>query len=594
MTQGQNSRQSLGKDLVVVSRLLLSHGGGQAGWAMFLLASSALAEGASLLLLGPLLTLAQGQGQVFPVLIPAPWTEEGGIIAQFGLTEALACLCLMIVIHSLMARARSVVLSSMLGSVVNKVRLSLFDAISRARWAYVSRQRTADLTHLMTADVERIQSAAFSLLLLLQALVAIVVYTAVSWLVSPSMTLFAAVSGAAILLLMQPVRRLAASYGSRLTERRRQQQRIVSEFLSGMRVAKSFNAEHSYVTQLSVELSSSQQDLTRFVRASATGTALLQVVNVVILAVFVFGAVKWFALPVTELVVLILVYMRISPRFTAVQAAMHELLVHAPVLRAVAQMQADCRQNAEETLGEAGGPDFDHEIALDKVTYRYGGDQGGVSQVSMTVPARSVTALVGGSGAGKSTIADLVMGLIAPEAGVVMIDGVPLNDGTRRGWRDSVAYVPQDTFLLNDTIEANLRIARPQATQAELRDALRAASAEDLVDRLPEGLLTVVGERGSRLSGGERQRIALSRAILRRPRLLILDEATSSLDPENRALIIQSIRGLRHDMALLLITHDPAMLEVADSVVTLDGGVVVETSPIRLQTAARSRRNGSL
>jgi ATP-binding cassette subfamily C protein len=589
--RGHSARSSLGADLALVSRLLLSLGRGRTGWAVFLLASSAVAEGASLLLLAPLLTLAQGEVQLFPVSLPAPWSAEGLMTIQFGLPEALACLCVMVITHSLLGRTRSIVLSSLLGAVVNQVRLSLFDAISRARWSYVSRQRTTDLTHLMTADVDRIQSAAFSFLMLLQALVAIVVYTAVSWLISPAMTLFAAICGGAILLLMHPVRRLAASYGSRLTERRKQQHRIVSEFLSGMKVAKSYNAEQSYVADLSGELSSSQQDLTRFAQASATGTALLQIANVVILAVFVFGAVKWFALPMTELVVLILVYMRVSPRFTAIQAAMHEMLVNAPALQAVEQMRADCLQNIEEAAGAADGLVFEDAITLDKVTYRYGVDQGGVSGVSLTAPARSVTALVGGSGAGKSTIADLVMGLIAPEAGAVLIDGAPLDDRSRRRWRDSVAYVPQDTFLLNDTIAANLRLARPQATQAELQDALRAASADGLVNSLPDGLLTIVGERGGRLSGGERQRIALARAILRRPRLLILDEATSSLDAENRALIMQSIRGLREEMAVLLITHDPIMLKVADSIVTLEGGTVVETSPASPRFPERSRRS---
>ncbi|MEQ1607673.1 MAG: ABC transporter ATP-binding protein [Hyphomonadaceae bacterium] len=591
MTKVREPRKLLGSDLAMVSRLLLSHGRRRIGWTMLLLIASAVAEGASLLLLAPLLHLAQGQAQFLPLSIPFPWAANGALTLRIGLSEALACLCAMVVTQSLLGRARSVVMSSLLGAVVNNVRLSLFDAISRTRWSYVSRQRTADLAHLMTADVDRIQSVTFSFLMLLQSLLAIVIYTAVSSLISPAMTLFAAVCGAAILLLMQPVRRLATTYGSRLTERRRQQHRIVSEFLSGMKVAKSFNAEKSYVAELSGELSSSQRDLTRFVRASATGTALLQVGNVVILAVFVFGAVKWFALPMTELVVLILVYMRVSPRFTAIQASMHELLVNAPALRAVEQMRADCLQNVEEAPAASGGLAFEDAITLDMVTYRYGSDQGGVSDVSLTAPARSVTALVGGSGAGKSTVADLVMGLIAPEAGRILIDGVALDDGNRRRWRDSVAYVPQDTFLLNDTIEANLRIARPQATQADLADALRAAGAEGLVDKLPEGILTVVGERGGRMSGGERQRIALARAILRKPRVLILDEATSSLDAENRALIMQSIRGLRDGMAVLLITHDPAMLEIADSIVTLEGGAVVETSQARLRIAERSRRN---
>lgn len=590
MTQpGKNSRSALITSLKLTGRLLLSHGKTRAALAIGLLIGGAIMEGLSLLLLAPLLFLAQSQGESFALVLPLPWQTGESLHFQFGLGEALACLCLLIITQGLFGRARSIVLSQLLGASVNKVRGSLFEAIGQSQWQFVSQHRTSDLTHLLTADIDRIQLAAFSFLNLLQALIAIAVYTLVSALLSWEMTAFAAVCGIAILILMQPVRQLAARYGVLLTDRRKQQHRIVSEFLAGMKVAKSFNAERRYINDLTQALEASQSDLTRFVRASSTGSLLMQVANVIVLAVFVFAAVVWFGLPVTALVVLILVYMRMSPRFTSIQASVQELLVNAPALRAVEEMRTACQRHIDPQ-SNATPPAFRQEIRLESVSYRHCDGRGGVDGVSLTIPARSITALIGESGAGKSTLADLIMGLIAPQAGVILVDGEPLDDSNRSAWRNTVAYVPQETFLLNDTIEANLRIAKPAASHTELCDALRAANALRLVEGLPEGILTVVGERGNRLSGGERQRIALARAILRRPVLLVLDEATNALDADNRSMILQSIRSLRQDMAVLMIAHDSAVLDIADEIITLSSGRLVDGKSLQSPAETRSGR----
>ncbi|TIS53366.1 MAG: ABC transporter ATP-binding protein, partial [Mesorhizobium sp.] len=157
-------------------------------------------------------------------------------------------------------------------------------------------------------------------------------------------------------------------------------------------------------------------------------------------------------------------------------------------------------------------------------------------------------------------------------------------------WRDQVAYVPQDVFLLHDTIAANLRLAAPQSGDEELWAALRKAHAADFVERLDRRLETVVGDRGVRLSGGERQRIALARALLRKPSLLILDEATSALDWQNQSLIAQSIEELRGQMTILTIAHRPSMIAFADWVVAIESGRIVEVGQYqRLKARSGSR-----
>jgi ATP-binding cassette subfamily C protein len=183
-------------------------------------------------------------------------------------------------------------------------------------------------------------------------------------------------------------------------------------------------------------------------------------------------------------------------------------------------------------------------------------------------------AIVGASGVGKTTLVDLMIGLLAPETGRVAVDGTALAENGA-AWRETIGYVPQEPFLFHDTIRANLAWARPEASAADLNRALALARAEFVHD-LPNGLDTVVGDRGVRLSGGERQRIALARALLREPSLLILDEATSSIDLENERRILEAIGGLHGTVTIVLIAHRLATVADVDAIHLLDAGRIME------------------
>jgi ATP-binding cassette, subfamily C, bacterial len=205
-----------------------------------------------------------------------------------------------------------------------------------------------------------------------------------------------------------------------------------------------------------------------------------------------------------------------------------------------------------------------------------------VRDLDLSVAVGEVVALVGPSGAGKSTIADLMTGLLAPDSGRITVDGVALDEAHARAWREQIGYVSQDTYLFHDSVRANLQWARPGASETELRQALALAAAEHFVDALPAGLDTVIGDRGASISHGERQRIALARALLRHPRLLILDEATNSLDAHNEQRILDAIERLRGDLTIadltiVIIAHRIAAVRRADRIYVVEGGTIVES-----------------
>ncbi len=191
---------------------------------------------------------------------------------------------------------------------------------------------------------------------------------------------------------------------------------------------------------------------------------------------------------------------------------------------------------------------------------------------SLTIPAREVTALVGMSGAGKTSVADLVLGLVRPSRGEVWIDDLPLAEADLRAWREQVGYVPQDIALFRESVGANVSLGDPAITPSDVEAALGAAGALDFVRALPRGIDTELGERGAGLSGGQRQRLAVARALVRNPALLVLDEATTALDPESEAAICESVRGLRGRVTVLVISHQTALVDLADRVYRIEGG----------------------
>jgi ATP-binding cassette subfamily C protein len=214
---------------------------------------------------------------------------------------------------------------------------------------------------------------------------------------------------------------------------------------------------------------------------------------------------------------------------------------------------------------------LERSIVVDSVSLAYA-EKDVLRNVSLEIPAGRITVLVGPSGAGKTSIVDLVTGLVRPRDGAVRIDDLPLEAADLEGWRRCIGYVPQETLLLHESVRVNITLGDQAYGDRDVEDALRAAGAWDFVSALPEGIDTPVGERGTRLSGGQRQRIAIARALVHRPQLLILDEATANLDPDSAAAITATMRKLRGSVTVLAVSHQHALLEAADVVYRIEGG----------------------
>lgn len=284
------------------------------------------------------------------------------------------------------------------------------------------------------------------------------------------------------------------------------------------------------------------------------------------------------------MILVILIFSRLWPKFSSIQSSIEQIVTMFPALNHLLKVQKECRKEKEWDFSQmeelSSKPSFHLESAIEckNVSYRYkqAQDNWALSNINIAFPKNKTTAIVGPSGAGKTTLVDIVMGLLQPEEGKVFVNGEPLTEKTVLGYRSTISYVAQEPFLFHSSIRENLQMVAPHANESDLWNALTFAAADEFVRRMPQGLDTIIGDRGIRLSGGERQRLILARAILRKPTILVLDEATSALDSENERKIQQAIDRLKGTMTIIVIAHRLSTIRNADQVVVLEGGRVIQ------------------
>jgi len=557
--------------------------------SLVLMGLVALTEGAGLLLLLPLLALAG-------VTTGAP--EASGIWARIApfvphsLGGALLVYVAIVAARSALEFAESVASVRVQVEVTRKLRERLYRALVRARWDTIAPLRGARLAHVLTAELERVSLTTNQLLSgSLQLLIA-VVYAVAAVALSPALALIAATGALLLLLPARRQQREARRAGDRLTTLGADLFAGATEEVATLKVAKSAGIAERMADRFSERARTLGHALLEAHRRYRASGALLTAGAAAALAVVVFVAVSRLHLAPANLLLLLLVCGRLVPRIASVQSS---FLLTARALPAAEAVQAllDELEGAAESPERAPSAQLavTKGIELRNVTYRYpGADAPALRDVTLSIPAGRVTALVGSSGAGKSTLADLLLLLLTPERGELVVDGVSLAADRRDEWRASVGYVPQETHLFHDTIRENVRWVAPGASDADVLDSLRMAGASALLARLPNGLDSRIGDRGTLLSGGERQRLALARALLRRPRLLVLDEATSALDPESERSIRQTIASLTPAVTVLTITHRLTTARQADHVVVLDHGAVVAEGPWETLLAGENSR----
>ena len=463
--------------------------------------------------------------------------------------------------------------------IVNDLRCRLYEHISRLPVAFFDKKRVGAITSRILTDLEGVRNlvgpgVVNSAGVLFTAVVAL---ASLAWMSVPASIL--ALASVTLIVLQtrarlsrtKPLLRERSSMTAQLSAR-------LTESLSGIRIVKAYGAESSETRVFAENLSRIVTQGRRMAKITATANLVLSGLSgLMFLALMCFCSIQIVHghLSVGELVTIMVFYgMLVGPASQLVGTGaqlMEALVAFERAQEILDEPVEDASGKRTAVLGQLEG-----SILFENMIFAYGDGPPVLQGLSFSAAPGSITALVGASGAGKSTIMHLIAAFYRCNSGRILVDGVNLDEATLSSYRRQVGIVSQQTFLFHGSVRENIAFARPAATLSEIREVCRLANVDEFVRHLPEGLETEIGERGVRLSGGQCQRIAIARALLANPRILVLDEATSNLDSESEAVVQDGLARLMAGRTTFVCAHRLSTVRTADQILVIENGRIVE------------------
>ena len=454
--------------------------------------------------------------------------------------------------------------------VSTDLRLQMLRVVLRSKWEYFLHQPVGKLTNALASEAHRASASFLNGATALTFLIQAFIYGGIAFALSWRASLVAIVAGTIVIGLSHFLVRITRRAGKRQTRLMASLMSNLTDTLQSVKPLKAMAREHLADKVLARDTNRLNKALRRQVLSLALLDSAQELMFTGFICLGVYVAMEKYTMDLPTVMVLVVTLGRAFSFFGKVQKQYQKLAQGESAYWALmgAINEADA---AEEHLGGSASPQLAHCIQFEDVSFDYDGHPV-FSNLSLPIEAGSLTTLVGPSGCGKTTIVDLTIGLLQPRKGRILLDGTSLQEIDIKRWRSMIGYVPQDTILLHDSILHNVTLGDPALSTEQAVQALRTAEAWDFVSQMPDGMETVVGERGGKLSGGQRQRIAIARALINKPRLLILDEATSALDPESEKAVRHTMESLKGQLTILAISHNRAMVQAADHVYQMGDG----------------------
>jgi ATP-binding cassette, subfamily C, bacterial len=539
-----------------------------------------IAEGFGFSMLLPLLTIAidlpSGVDQTSSQSESTLEQTITGLLDGLGITPTLNLLLIVFAL-SIMLKAALVLLANkrvgyMVAQLATDLRLSLIRALFASRWEYYVRQPIGRFTNAVATEATRSAEAYLQGIRVLAYAMHATVYFVFSLMLDWKVAIITLNAGIIILFALIHLVRMAKNTGRSQTELLKSLLSLLTDTLQSIKPLKAMARENVADTMVQNQAKSLNRALRKQVFSQEALTALQEPLITVFFAFGLYVALIWWQLPMATVLLMAYILAKILKTLQKAQKEYQTLLIAESAFWSL-QSKIEEAEKAQESASGTATPEFSHSIRLDSIWFSYE-KQFILKNASLPFPKGSFSLIMGASGAGKTTIADLTTGLLTPQQGTVWIDNLPLAQVNLREWRKKIGYVPQETLLLHDTVFINVTLGDPVFSEKDVERALRDAGAWNFVADMPEGLHSIVGERGARLSGGQRQRINIARALVHNPQLLILDEATSALDPVSAENICKTLDKLKGKLTILVITHQRALFNTADQVFRLDEGEV--------------------
>ncbi len=497
-----------------------------------------------------------------------------GTLAITGLPATIGgytvAVVLMLIIRSVLLGAAMTYAGFSIANVSTRIREDLLNAMFDTKWSYFVNHRAGRIANTISVDATRAGNAYIEAARFVAATVQGVSYLAIAMMASFKFALAGAVAGLVLVAGLGKLIAVSRRAGRRQTASTSQLVTIVADALNNIKPIKSMARTVPFIAMFSSNL----EALNKSIKLQVLSGQALDRGNDILISVLI-GACFYLAVGVWEMTLASVTILGIVAfQSISVVRRMQKFLQRGAELEAayyaVHEMSAKLEREAERA-GGASDITLNNNCVFDRVTFAHE-DRPTVEDISLTIPSGKITVLQGQSGAGKTTIVDLLLGLHEPSSGDITVDGRSLQDMSLKAWRSNIGYVPQELSLLHASLRDNIALGNTSLSDDDIYEALRLADAKDFVTTLPEGLDSNAGEMGNRLSGGQRQRIAIARALVGRPKLLIFDEVTSALDPETEASICSNALSLAGEFTIIAITHRPAWSKIADRLYKIENG----------------------
>lgn len=549
---------------------------------------ASLAEGVGIGLLIPYLSMMlDGEAAGGPFVAFA--SQVAGLFPEDIREVALGILIVsLIVLKSVLVYIHAVLGSWVNGRVVHDLHRQLMAQVLDVGYSYVARTELSSLLNTVTVESWRVVQALSSLFLMISAACTVAVFGVLLLSISWQLALVVGGGGVLASALVRLLSHRAHSLGLEAVKANQEVADRSIEMIYGLRMVRLFGQEPRELERFSGVADGARRVTLRMDRIRAIAQPLLEVLYIP-LFIGAFLAAGPIGVGIATLIPFLLLLYRLQPHVKALDY--HRVQIHT-LAGAIEDVAALLRRDDKPYIrsGTRRVTDLGAGISFQSVGYGYeGASRQALQDVSFDILPGQVVAVVGGSGAGKSTLVNLLYRLYDPQDGVITIDGHPLPTLDLASWRACLAVAGQDSELFSGSVLQNIAYGRPGASRAEVERAARLADADGFIEALPLGYDTPVGERGLRLSGGQRQRLGLARALLREPKLLVLDEATNSLDSHTENAVQATLEKLRGHVTLLVVAHRLSTIRNADLVIVLEQGRIVEQG----RPAELMRRNGA-
>lgn len=543
-----------------------------------LLFLSSVLDGIGVASIIPLLSVVQGHGVVKPGSLAFRVTH---LLAQVGLSATIPTLLLIFFVSILCKAIFAWIAMRQVGYAVaaagTELRLGLLRALLSAKWSYFASLPAGRLASSIRQDANAASAAFRESCSAVAGFLQVLIYLAISLSISWRTTVASVLGGAIMLSVLQPFVRMARQAGRQQVKYGQSLAGRLVDALQSMKPIKAMAEEREFLGLMEHEIWELDSSQRKNIMATETLRLAQEPIVATMLVVGLYGMLLVLDLQFDIVAVLMVVFYRLITNVNTMQMR-YQLMASGEASFWSLREQIEAAKAAHEHVRSGGViPTLDKSIRFDSVEFAYG-ETSVLQDLSLEIPAGGFVTLVGPSGAGKTTVIDLIVGLHRARSGHVMVDDVPIEQLDIRAWREAIGYVPQEMLLFNDTIYSNVAMGDLSIPRSRVEESLQAAGALDFVREREGGMDAMVGNAGIALSGGQRQRLSIARALVRKPKLLILDEVTAALDADTEAAICETLIGLKGRVTIVAISHQQALRRAADIVYRLEAGAIASGS----------------